>query len=215
VVRSDRGRSPREQRRERELALRRADVVAAASAVFAEKGFGDAQMGEIAARAEVSTASLYALFAGKDELYREVITTAAGVVLEAVRAAVEAVADPRERLLVAIDSLFACWERDQALLRIYMRGAQGLPWRIRESMGEDALQIFQEARAWIEELAVGARRAGYLAGLDPTAFALALMGTATTVSMHWLETTPDRPLSEAVAPVRAIFERLLARRARP
>jgi AcrR family transcriptional regulator len=208
-MRSGRGRSPREQRRERELALRRADVVAAASAVFAEKGFGDAQMGE------VSTASLYALFAGKDELYREVITTAAGVVLDAVRAAVEAVADPRERLLVAIDSLFACWERDQALLRIYMRGAHGLPWRIRESMGEDALQIFHEARAWIEELATGARRAGYLAGLDPTTFALALVGTATTVSMHWLETTPERPLSEAVAPVRAIFERLLARRGRP
>ena len=40
-----RGRSLREQRREREQALRRADVVAAASAVFAEKGFGDAQMG--------------------------------------------------------------------------------------------------------------------------------------------------------------------------
>jgi AcrR family transcriptional regulator len=213
-MRSDRGRSPREQRRERELALRRADVVAAATAVFAEKGFGDAQIGEIAARAEVSTASLYALFAGKDELYREVITTAAGVVLEAVRAAVEAVADPRERLLVAIDSLFACWERDQALLRIYMRGAQGLPWRIRESMGEDALQIFQEARAWIEELASAARGAGYLAGLDPATFALALMGTATTVSMHWLETTPERPLREAVAPVRAIFGRLLAHRGR-
>jgi AcrR family transcriptional regulator len=188
--------------------------MAAASAVFAEKGFGDAQMGEIAARAEVSTASLYALFAGKDELYREVMTTAAGVVLEAVRAAVEAVADPRERLLVAIDSLFAFWERDQALLRIYMRGAQGLPWRIREAMGEDALQIFQEGRAWIEELATAARRAGYLAGLDPATFALALVGTATTVSMHWLETTPERPLSQAVAPVRAIFERLLARRER-
>ena len=210
MVQSERARSLREQRRERELALRRADVVAAASAVFAEKGFGDAQMGEIAARAEVSTASLYALFAGKDELYREVITTAAGVVLEAVRAAALAVADPRERLLVVIDSLFACWERDQALLRIYIRGTQGLPWRIRESMGEHALELFHEFRAWIEALAADAQRAGHLPGLDPATFALALMGTATTVSMHWLETAPERPLTEAVAPVRAIVERLLA-----
>ena len=209
-----RGRSLREQRRERELALRRADVLAAASAVFAEKGFGDAQMGEIAALAEVSTASLYATFAGKDELYREVITTAAAAVREAVRATVEGVADPRERLLTAIDSLFACWERNQALLRIYARGTHGLPWRIRESMGEDALRIFQEFSAWIEELAADAQRAGYLGGLDPATFALALVGTASTVSSHWIEVTPERPLTDAVAPVRAIFERLLARRGR-
>jgi len=209
-----RGRSLREQRREREQALRRADVVAAASAVFAEKGFGDAQMGEIAARAEVSTASLYAIFAGKDELYREVITSAAASVREAVRAAVEAVEDPRERLLTAIDALFQFWERDQALLRLYVRGTHGLPWRIRESMGEDAHHLFREFTAWIEELAGEAQRAGYLAGLDPATFALALVGTASTVSSHWLETTPEGPLTGAAAPVRALFERLLGGRSR-
>ena len=205
------GRSLREQRRERELALRRADVLAAACAVFAAKGFEDAQMGEIAARAEVSTASLYALFAGKDELYREVITTTAAAVREAVRAQVEGVADPRERLLAVIDSLFACWERDQALLRIYVRGTHGIPFRIRESMGEEAMQILQEFSDWIEELAADAQRAGWLPGLDAATFSRALVGTAITVSTHSIEVAPERPLTEAAAGVRAIFERLLAR----
>ena len=40
--------SPRERRREREQELRRADVIGAASRIFAEKGFHDAQIGEIA-----------------------------------------------------------------------------------------------------------------------------------------------------------------------
>lgn len=204
-----RGRSLREQRRERELALRRADVTAAAAAVFAEKGFGDAQMGEIAARAEVSTASLYAIFAGKEELYREVITTAAGALREAVRAAVDALEDPRERLLGVIDAAFRFWGRDQALLRLYVRGAHGLPWKIRESMGEEAHQLFREFTQWIEGLAGDAQRAGYLRGLDPATFALALVGTASTVSSDWLERAPERPLAEAVPPVRALFERLL------
>lgn len=210
-----RGRSLREQRREREQALRRADVVAAASAVFAEKGFGDAQMGEIAARSEVSTASLYAMFAGKHELYREVLTSAAVSVREAVRRVVEAVEDPRERLLGVIDALFHFWERDQALLRLYVRGTQGLPWRIRESMGEDVHRLFQEFTAWIEELAGDAQRAGYLAGLDPATFALALVGTVSTVSTHWIETTPEGPLTAAAPPVRALFERLVGRPSRP
>jgi AcrR family transcriptional regulator len=210
-----RGRSLREQRREREQALRRADVVAAASAVFAEKGFGDAQMGEIAARAEVSTASLYAMFAGKDELYGEVLATAAASVRDAVRAAVEALEDPRERLLGVIDALFHFWEREQPLLRLYVRGTHGLPWRIREAMGEEVHRLFQEFTAWLEALAGDAQRAGYLAGIAPATFALALVGTVSTVSTHWLETTPERPLTGAVAPVRALFERLVGTRSLP
>jgi AcrR family transcriptional regulator len=209
------GPSLRERRREGELALRRADALAAARAVFAEKGFEDARMGEIAARAEVSTASLYAIFAGKDELYREVITTTAAAVRESVRAEVERVADPRERLLAVIDSVFACWERDQALLRIYVRGTHGIPFRIREAMGEDAMRIFHEFSAWIEELARDAQGAGWLGSLDAGTVARAIVGTAVTVGTHSIDLEPERPLALAAGPVRELFERLLARRVRP
>ncbi|MGH7288555.1 MAG: TetR family transcriptional regulator, partial [Myxococcota bacterium] len=54
-------RSRREERRERELELRRADVLAAALAEFAEKGFDGAQMSALAARAEVALGTLYSL----------------------------------------------------------------------------------------------------------------------------------------------------------
>jgi len=202
-------RSPREQRREREIAARRADVIGAASAVFAAKGFEAAQMTEIAARAEVSTASLYAMFAGKDELYAEVITSAAAAVRDGVRAHVLAVADPRERLLAVLDSLHACWEKNQALLRIYARGTHGIPWRIREAMGESGMHLFDEFIAWVEDLARDAQRAGQLQGLDARAFALALLGGALTTASHWIEHAPEQPLGEAVAGLRALFARLL------
>jgi TetR/AcrR family transcriptional repressor of mexJK operon len=54
--------SRREQRRAQELAGRRADLLDAALEVFAEKGFDGAQISEIAGLAEVSLASLYAMF---------------------------------------------------------------------------------------------------------------------------------------------------------
>jgi AcrR family transcriptional regulator len=207
--------SPREQRRERELAARRADVIAAASAVFAAKGFDAAQMSEIAARAEVSTASLYAMFAGKDELYAEVITSVAAAVRDAVRAHVLAVGDPRERLLAVLDSLYLCWEQNQALLRIYARGTHGIPWRIREAMGESGMHLFDEFSAWLEDLVRDAQRAGHLQGLDARAIALALLGAALTTASHWIEHEPERPLGEAAAGVRALFERVLAPGGRP
>jgi AcrR family transcriptional regulator len=196
-------------RRARELELRRADVVAAASGVFAEKGFEGAQMNEIAAKAEVSTASVYALFEGKAELYQEVIVATARAVSEAVRKNVEVISHPTERLLAVIDSLFACWEENQDLLRIYARGTHGLPWKIREAMGESFLHLFREFTDWVEELAAEAQREGCLQRLDPEAFSLTLVGAATTVATRFIEEIPDRPLTGAARAVREIFERLL------
>lgn len=206
---SPQGRSRRAVRRARELELRRTDVVAAASGVFAEKGFEGAQMSEIAARAEVSTTSLYALFEGKAELYQDVIVTAARAVSEAVRKNVEMLSHPTDRLLAVIDSLFGCLEGNRDLFRIYARGTHGLPWEIREAMGESSHHIFREFTAWVEELAKEAQREGCLQDLDPEAFSITLVGAATTMATHWIEATPDRPLTAAAGAVREIFEQVL------
>ncbi len=101
-------RSPRERRRAEDLARRRDDCVAAAVAVFAEKGFHDAQMTEIAARAQLARATLYELFGGKDALYAEAIVTTARRLRDLVCDQVEKIEDPAERFLVVIDALFAC-----------------------------------------------------------------------------------------------------------
>jgi AcrR family transcriptional regulator len=54
----------------------RARIVAAATASFAERGFVGATMGDIAARAELSTGNVYRYFRGKDALFDAVIDDA-------------------------------------------------------------------------------------------------------------------------------------------
>ncbi|MFQ5415913.1 MAG: TetR/AcrR family transcriptional regulator [Myxococcota bacterium] len=201
--------SPKQRRRAEDLARRREDAVAAAAAVFAEKGFHAAQMTEIAARAELSRATLYALFEGKDELYTEVIATAARGVRDLVRGQVEGTSDPAERLLGVIDALFACFEASQDLLRIYARGTHGIPFRIRQELGDEPFHVFQEFADWVTGLAEAADRAGRLGGLDPRAVATTLVGSVTLTATRWIETTPELPLSRATQTVRPIFERLL------
>ena len=204
--------SPRERRRADDWTRRRGDAIGAAAAVFAEKGFHAAQMTEIAARAELSRATLYALFKGKDELYVEVIATTSRGVRDLVRSHVEKIEDPAERLLGVIDALFACWEASQDLLRIYARGTHGIPFRIRQELGDESFQIFQEFGDWVTELAEAAAKAGSFSGLDPRALATTLVGSATLTATQWIETTPEFPLSQAARTVRPIFERLLEAR---
>jgi len=139
----------------------------------------------------------------------QVISTAAEAIRAVVTRRVETLEDPRERLLCVIDSLFSCYDENQDLLLIYTRATNGLPWRIREAMGEEPLHILRDFIEWVIGLARHAESAGALRGLDPEAFALSLVGAINTASAYWLETAPDRPLSKAAPAVRAVFERIL------
>jgi AcrR family transcriptional regulator len=203
------GASPRERRRREDVERRRADVLAAASTVFADKGFHDTQMGEIAAAAEVARNTLYSLFDSKENLYEEVIAVAHERIRDAVEARAHDLEEPGERLLSVIDSLFHCYERNGDLLRIYARGTQGLPTQIRGAMGESSLRRFQAFTDWVIELARDAQHAGHLRGLDVETVGISLVGTVTTTAARWVELTPERSLDDQASKVRRQFARLL------
>ena len=201
--------SAREGRRERELAMRRADVIAAAASIFADKGFQGAQVAEIATAAELSLNSVYGLFKGKEELYEAVIQEAAATVRDRVQNQVETLDDPRDQLLAIIDSLFECFEDNEDLLRIYSRATHGLPWRVRQTLGDGVAELSRAFSMWVVQITTGLERDGGLRGLDPETLAFSIIGTVTTAASRWIESPGDQPLSEAAPKVRAIFERLL------
>ena len=64
-------------RRKRERERRRASILSAATAVYAERGVDGASMDSIAERAELGKATLYYYFSTKDELHAAVLETAA------------------------------------------------------------------------------------------------------------------------------------------
>jgi AcrR family transcriptional regulator len=207
--------SRRGRRRETQDALRRADVIAAASAVFARKGFHDAQVAEIAAQAELSLKTVYALFSGKEAIYEEVVSSTAERMRSVVRERVDAAADPLERVLVLIDTLFCCFEENRDLLQIYVRSTQGLPWRLRQNMGQSAHEIFHSFTSWVASLmqdALGSMSAAGRGAPNAQSLAWCLIGAVTTTATFWLETRPDEPLTRAAPGVRAVFAPLLERR---
>jgi AcrR family transcriptional regulator len=201
--------SVRERRRDREVELRRADILAAATVVFGEKGFQGAQVAEIASTAELSLNSVYALFKGKDELYEAVLFAAAATIRDEVQAKAEALSDPSAQLLSIIDSLFDCFDRHRHLLRIYARTTGGLPWRVREAMGEDSFRVFQEFTAWLVGVAQRAMEEGKTSGIDAETLAFSLIGTITTSASRWVEDPEQESLSKAAPRVRALFEHLI------
>lgn len=202
-------RSPRAARRERELADRRRDVVAAATVVFADKGFHDAQMAEIAGTAEVSLASLYALFEGKEALVQEVLRNAAELMDGTVRSRVEEALGAEERILAFVDAMFECFEENRALLRILLAGTRGLPWRVRQTMGAPADALLAGFYDWVRSLCGELARERGLGAVDPEALAATLLGGITNLAAATMEREPESSLAPAAAELRSLFVRLL------
>lgn len=206
--------SRRQGRRDRELAGRRVDAIEGAAAVFASKGFHDAQMTEIAAAAELSLASLYSMFKGKEELYAEVMRTAVDRMRKSVLDAVADIDDPAETLLALIDAIFECFEAMHDLTTLVMSTTQGLPWRFREQLGEQGRESNRPFMGWMVGLARDAQRQGYLEGIDPEVFARTLIGSISITAAASVREQPNQPFTRGAPSIRAIFERVLRPAAR-
>src|SRR3954469_2456940 len=70
----------------RRKADRPGEIVQAAMAVFAEKGFAAARLDEIAARAGVSKGAVYLYFATKEDVFRAVVEQAVAPNMQLIRA---------------------------------------------------------------------------------------------------------------------------------
>ena len=104
---------PSEPKFRRRKADRPGEIISAAMAVFAERGFAAARLEEIAKRAGVSKGALYLYFETKEQLFRAVVDQAIAPNIQIVRAMIAAHPGPladllrqaTERILVLVETL--------------------------------------------------------------------------------------------------------------
>ncbi len=85
-------------RREREREARRQLILDAAKSVFAERGFLNATIEEIAGRCELAVGTLYRYFQSKEEIYVSLLFEAMEMFRAAIEAAKNSGAPPQEQL---------------------------------------------------------------------------------------------------------------------
>lgn len=107
-----RPRLPAGQRRDR--------ILAAATEVFAERGYTDASMAEIAARAGVVASVIYDHFASKRQLHVELLEQHGSWLIEHSITAIE-LDEPRRMLWASIDALYRLIEQDPFAWRFIFR----------------------------------------------------------------------------------------------
>jgi AcrR family transcriptional regulator len=170
----------------RRKADRPAEIVSAALAVFAEKGFAAAKLDEIARRAGVSKGALYLYFETKEDLFRAVVGQAIAPNISVVKAMVAAHPGPLSDLVRGVTAHVAQVVRTQPLggvLKMVVGEAGNFP---------------EIARVWHDELvaqALGAMSGAIAAAQargevkpgDPRIYGLQLIAPL-LVSVLWRET---------------------------
>ena len=170
----------------RRKADRPGEIVQAAMAVFAEKGFAAAKLDEIAARAGVSKGALYLYFETKEDLFRAVVEQAIAPNIQQVRAMIAAHPGPfaglmrivPERIAVIIETLPV-----GGVVKMVIGEAGNFPELAR--VWHD--RLVAHALGAMSDAVAAAQARGEVKPGDPRAFALQLIAPL-LIGVIWRET---------------------------
>ncbi len=158
-------------------------ILRAAIDVFAERGFFNAQVADVARAAGVAAGTVYLYFKGKDDLLVSIFERSMREGLTRGRAAVANLEDPRERLLRLARAHLARLGRDRNLAIVFqveLRQSTKFMERFSATLLRDYLGLIREA------VADGQREGLFRADVKATAMAKMLFGALDEMATNWI-----------------------------
>ena len=158
-------------------------ILRAAIDVFAERGFFNAQVADVARAAGVAAGTVYLYFKGKDDLLVSIFERSMREGLTKGRAAVANLDDPRERLLRLARAHLARLGRDRNLAIVFqveLRQSTKFMERFSATLLRDYLGLIREA------VADGQREGLFRADVKATAMAKMLFGALDEMATNWI-----------------------------
>jgi AcrR family transcriptional regulator len=178
-------------------------ILEAAERVFGQKGYGPAKVAEIADAAGVATGTVYAIFPGKEDLYRAVHAERLAELARRYEA-IPAGESVRETLLARSEVSTRFLAAHSDYLRMYLREAAG--W------GFGTSELPSDARAYVDlPLSDRGIASGELVDEDPELLTSLQQANSQVHLTWWLERGMRESADQLVARIRATTERSLFR----
>lgn len=203
-------RRPREEARKARNEVYRTHILEVAEQVFADRGFESAKLQEISERAGLSMGTIYAIFPGKDDLFRAILDEKGQELLGLVREVVGQDVPPLAKLHALIEAYVDYFVGHPSFLRMHLRA--GTSWVVSPEPNADT-----RARVWQEIHALQADifRAGIGAGVfvddDPTYLARLFSAMDQVLLADWVSGGMSRQRDELTARLRALVDRAFVR----
>jgi len=177
-------------------ARRRESLLAAAKKVFAQKGFHEATMGDVAKAGRSSYGTVYWYFPSKDALFHELMDNEQEAlrrhILAAVASASGGPADLTSMLEAAIRATFEFFESDKATVKLLFRDSYAMGSRFEKHL----FSIYEGFISDLSDLISEAQRRGEI--VDAPAHVVAFSIAALVGQLAYRRLTTDDGLSAGV-----------------
>jgi TetR/AcrR family transcriptional regulator len=179
-------------RRERERLRKRKEMLAAALALFSEKGYHNVSMAEIAEKAEFAIGTLYKFFRNKEDLYKALMLELADKFHEALTGAIEEPGDATEKLRSYVRAKGEIFRDNVAMIRLYFAETRGAIFNVMAGLDSE---IRERHYAFMKNLASvfekGMKNKQFKKIAEPYHLAIALDSLTNAFLSLWLE-APER-----------------------
>jgi TetR/AcrR family transcriptional regulator len=128
-------------RKERERLRHKEEIVAGALKLFAEKGFHNVSMQEIAAATEFATGTLYNFFPSKEALYSELMLNCGRKILALLLPILEGTESEDQKLRRFIEAHRTIFTEHMDMIRLYMADVNRMSMVITPPLEEEIEQI--------------------------------------------------------------------------
>jgi AcrR family transcriptional regulator len=139
-------------------------VFESAERVFAEKGFTESSMQDVAAEAGISLKTLYATFPGKDDIYKEILTVHGLDLLNAIPDTRHFEGPALAKFELGLRGIVGFLIEHQQFFRILLQ--EGQAWGL-NPRGEEARATWEAGLVTVREILVGGIESGEFLPADP------------------------------------------------
>jgi AcrR family transcriptional regulator len=167
-------------------AEREQQVLAAARALFAERGYGAVTMDHVAAAVGVTKPLLYAYFGNKERLYLACMEPAAQALRAEVASAVAEAERPADALKLGVQAFFSFVDRDRDAWRVLFDETLPAGGEVARRVAEHREELERVVARLVVARLPGRRRGR--AAVEVEALSTALLGAAESLARWWLRT---------------------------
>ena len=179
-------------RRERERRRHLQEVLEAAEAVFAEKGFYAATVQEIASRAEFAVGSIYNMFEGKTALHSALVEMRALQYVEQVKASIKGLPDAVAKVRAIVRAKLDFFERNERFFSIFAGAAAGADRELPLAISPSGRQIYRGYLDMVGQIFEQGIREGLFRDVSPEVMTVAVEGMTNAIIAHSIHTGGEK-----------------------
>ncbi|MGH7788944.1 MAG: TetR/AcrR family transcriptional regulator [Candidatus Binatia bacterium] len=190
--------------------LYRQHILEAAEQAFAERGFANAKLQDISGLAEVSMGTIYAIFPGKDELFRVILDERSQQLLQVARDGAGSSDDPRAALAGLIEAYIDYFIAHPNFLRMHLR--LGTSWVLGPTLtSEGQVQLWAEIHTLQANLMQRGIAAGVFVDEDPGFLAKVFSALDQVLLADWVAGGMQASRDTLIARMRGLVDRVVLR----